>query len=104
VKEEDPMREGSYTQIKPGMRVVGRGGETIGGVHEVVVDEASGIFIGLAVRPNLFTHSLLVPGERVERLHDGVVYVDAVEAELNAYNTPEERHHDTEQAYENLTQ
>lgn len=96
------MREGSYTQIERGMEVVGRDGETIGGVNEVIVDEASDIFVGLAVKPNVFVHSLLVPGELVERLHDGVVYVSAVEGELDAYQSPEERHHETEQAYEEV--
>ena len=94
------MREGSYAEILKGMRVVGRDGQTIGGVHEVVVDEESGIFVGLAVRPNLFNHSLLVPGEAVDRLHAGVVYVDSLAAELKAYNTPEERHHDVVEAFE----
>ena len=94
------MREGSYLEIAKGMRVIGRDGGTIGGVHEVVMDEASGIFVGLAVRPNLFTHSLNIPGDRVERLHEGVVYVDAVEAELQPYATPAERHQEVVQAYE----
>jgi sporulation protein YlmC with PRC-barrel domain len=97
------MREGSYTTIEKGMRVAGRDGETIGGVQEVVVDDATGIFVGLAVRPNLFTHSLLVPGDRVERLHHGVVYVDAVEEELQPYLSPEERRHETESAYSDVT-
>jgi sporulation protein YlmC with PRC-barrel domain len=92
------MREGSYTQIEKSMRVVGNDGQTIGGVSEVIVDQASGIFVGLAVRKNLFTHPLLLPGDRVDRLHEGVVYADAVEAELKAYNTPEERHHDAAEA------
>jgi sporulation protein YlmC with PRC-barrel domain len=96
------MREGSYAEIESGMRVVGSDGETIGGVHEVIVDEGSAIFIGLAVRPSLFTHSLLVPGELVERLHDGVVYVNAVRSELAPYNTPEERHHDAQEAFEGV--
>lgn len=96
------MREGSYTQIGKGMRVVGRDGETIGAVDDVIVDEGSGIFIGLAVRPNLFTHPLLLPGDRIDRLHDGVVHVDAVESELRPYNTPEERHFDTAGAYEGM--
>ncbi len=93
------MREGSYAQIEKGMRVVGRDGETIGAVSDVIVDEASGIFVGLSVSPNLFTHPLLLPGEQVERLHDGVVYVESVAGDLAPYNTPEERHHDTEEAY-----
>jgi sporulation protein YlmC with PRC-barrel domain len=93
------MREGSYAEIEPGMRVVGRDGETIGAVHEVVADEQSAIFVGLAVRPNLFTHSLFIPGDRVERFRDGVVYVDALQGELSEYVSPEEKAHDTAQAY-----
>lgn len=96
------MREGSYALIEKGMKVVGRDGETIGGVDEVIADEASGIFVGLAVKPNLFTHPLLVPGEHVIRLHDEVVYVDAVEGELHPYDTPAEKHHDAEEAYGKL--
>lgn len=94
------MREGSYAEIKKGMQVIGRDGETIGGVSEVIVDDGSGIFVGLAVRPNLFTHALLVPGDRVARLHNDVVYVDAVEQDLHPYNSPAERHHDTAEAFE----
>lgn len=97
------MREGSYAEIQSGMRVIGTDGETIGGVHEVIVDEGSGIFIGLAVRPNLFTHALLVPGELVERLHDDVVYVNALRDDLAPYNTPEERHHDAMEAFESVS-
>jgi sporulation protein YlmC with PRC-barrel domain len=96
------MREGSYAEIRPGMRVIGSDNDTIGGVHEVVVDEGSGIFVGLAVRPNLFTHSLFVPGEAVERLHQDVVYVNAVREDLEPYNTPRERHHDTVEAFEEM--
>ena len=94
------MREGSSYEITKGMRVVGRDGETIGGVHEVIMDAASGIFVGLSVRPHLFAHSLNVPGDRVERLHEGIVYVDAVQAELQPYQTPEEKHNEVAQAYE----
>ncbi|MCC2670761.1 MAG: hypothetical protein K0Q72_3232 [Armatimonadetes bacterium] len=96
------MREGSYAEITPGMRVVGKDGETIGAVREVIVDEGSGIFVGLAVRPNLFTHSLFVPGAAVERLHDDVVSVETVKSELHPYNTPEERRHDTVEAFEGV--
>lgn len=97
------MREGSYAEIKPGMQVIGTDGETIGGVQEVIVDEASAIFVGLAVEPNLFTHALRVPGELVERLHEDVVYVNAVQADLSPYNTPEERRHDAVEAFESVT-
>lgn len=94
------MREGSAAEIRKGMRVVGRDGETIGGVTEVLMDEASGIFHGLAVRPNLFTHDLEIPADRVARLHEDVVYVDAVERDLLPYQTAEERHREVVEAYE----
>lgn len=97
------MREGSYAEIEPGMRVVGSDGETIGGVHEVIVDEGSAIFVGLAVRPNLFTHALFVPGALVERYHDGVVHISTVSSDLAPYNTPEERHHDALEAFEGVS-
>lgn len=94
------MREGSAGEIRKGMRVVGRDGETLGGVTEVLMDEASGIFHGIAVRPNLFTHDLEIPADRVLRLRDDVVYVEAVEKELQPYQTPAERYRETSEAYE----
>jgi hypothetical protein len=94
------MREGSYYEIKPGMKVVGRDGNAMGTVKEVIADKASDIFVGLAVSPNLFVHPLKVPGELVDRLHNNVVYVRALEKELQPYNTPEERHHDAVEANE----
>jgi uncharacterized protein YrrD len=94
------MREGSYTQIRPGMRVMDVNGETVGGVQEVIVDEGSDIFVGLSVRPNLFTHPLFVPGEFVERLHDEVVYLSVPGDQLQPYHSPAERHHEVERSYE----
>jgi hypothetical protein len=93
------MREGSYAEIQKGMRVLGRDGQTIGGVDEVLVDEGSGIFVGLSVRPSMFTHPLRVPGELVDRVHGAVVHVDAVQDELKSYDTPAEKHYQAEQAY-----
>ena len=94
------MKQGSAAEIRKGMRVVGRDGETIGGVTEVLMDEASGIFHGLAVRPNLFTHDLELPGDHVQRLHEDVVYTDTLERELRPYQSAEERYHETAEAYE----
>src|SRR5687768_11323000 len=94
------MREGSYMEIRPGMRVVGRDGVTIGGVTEVIVDTGAGIFVGLAVQPDLFTHPLKVPGEAVDRVHDDVVQVNAVQNELKPYSSPQERRHDAVEKYE----
>lgn len=93
------MREGSYAEIRKGMRVVGSDGETLGGVQEVLVDEGSGIFVGLAVRPNLFAHAMRVPGELVDRLHDGVVYVNTVMSELQPYETPDVRYQEAEDTF-----
>jgi uncharacterized protein YrrD len=96
------MREGSYTQIKHGMRVQGRDGSTLGEVDEVIVDPASDIFVGLSVKPRLFVHPVFVPGEHVERLHERVVLVNAVREELKPYRSPEERHDEAEHAYEEV--
>ena len=92
------MREGSAAEITRGMRVVGRDGNTLGGVTEVLLDEASGIFHGVAVRPNLFTHDLEIPSGQVERLSDGVLYVDALESELQPYQTAAERYQEVADA------
>jgi sporulation protein YlmC with PRC-barrel domain len=94
------MREGSYVEIQKGMRVVGRDGETIGGVTQVVVDEATGIFHGIAVRPNLFTQDYEIPGDRVQRVRDNVLYVDALEDELQPYEDTAARYQHTAEQYE----
>ena len=52
------MREGSYMEIEPGMKVVGPDGEGIGSVDQVISDEASGIFHGLSVRHGLLAHAI----------------------------------------------
>lgn len=85
------MREGSYALIEPGMEVIGRDGAALGSVREVLVDEASDIFKGLALRPGLFAHALFVPGENLERVHETKVYVNLVASELQPYLSPEER-------------
>jgi hypothetical protein len=85
------MKEGSYLEIEPGMRVVGRGGKGLGVVEEVLEDEGSGIFVGLVIKAgHLFGRPMLLHGEHVERLHDGVVFVDVVPEELEPYVSPAE--------------
>jgi len=98
------MREGSYAQIEPGMPIVGRDGEPIGSVDEVLVDEGSGIFVGLTVRIGRNVHPRQLRGELIDRLHEGTVYADAVGDELDNYQTPEERHHEAEAAFEAASQ
>jgi hypothetical protein len=85
------MKEGSYLEIEPGMRVVGRGEKSLGVVEEVLEDEGSGIFVGLVVKSGLlFGHPMRLHGEHVERVHDGVVYADVTPEELEPYVSPAE--------------
>ena len=94
------MREGSYMEIEPGMKVVGPGGETVGAVDQVVVDEGSGIFVGLAVRHGLLIgEKRLVHGEHVEALHNGVVQITRRWEELEEYIPVEERVADAQQGF-----
>src|SRR5438094_1960824 len=53
-------RRGGRGEIEPGMRVLGADGEWVGTVSEVLADQASGIFHGLAVRHGLFGDTRLV--------------------------------------------
>jgi hypothetical protein len=93
------MREGSYMEIEPGMKVVGPGGESVGAVDQVVADEASGIFHGLAVRHGLLGDTRLVPGEQVEALHEGIVTITSRWDELEPYIPVEQRIAETQQGY-----
>jgi sporulation protein YlmC with PRC-barrel domain len=84
------MREGSYLEMEPDMPVIDALGEQIGRVQEVLVDEGSGIFVGLTVSHEglLGGTTWLVPGEFVERLHDGVITITAAREELEEYTPP----------------
>jgi uncharacterized protein YrrD len=85
------MKEGSYLEIEPGMPVVGRDGKHLGVVEEVLEDEGSGIFVGLVIKAgHLFGRPMLLHGEHIERLHEGVVSVDATAEELEPYVSPAE--------------
>ena len=93
------MREGSYLEIEEGMPVLGRDEEELGLVEEVLEDDGSGIFVGLVLRAGgLFGRSVLLPGDRIDRLHDGVVYANAAAADLEPYTSPEELMHEREAA------
>jgi sporulation protein YlmC with PRC-barrel domain len=84
------MQEGSYMEMEPGMPVIDARGEKIGHVQEVLADEASGIFHGLAVADGglLAGRTWFVPGEEVERLHDGVITIVSTKEELGEYTPP----------------
>ena len=88
------MREGSYNDIKGGMAVVGPEGENgRGKVDEVLVDESSNIFVGLAIHDGGLLHErrLFVPGEHVVAVHNGQVQIDVPLSDLEPYVSPEER-------------
>jgi len=93
------MREGSYMEIEPGMRVVDAKGDAVGSVRQVLADQSSGIFHGLAVRHGLLGDTRLVPGEQVEAVRDGVVAISAPWDELPEYVSPREQMAETRHGY-----
>jgi sporulation protein YlmC with PRC-barrel domain len=96
---EATMREGSYMEIEPGMKVLGPDGEGVGSVDQVVTDEASGIFHGLSVRHGLRGDTRMVPGEQVEAVRNGVVSITSRWEELGPYQPVEQRLAETQQEY-----
>ncbi len=93
------MREGSYMEIEPGMRVVGADGEGVGTVSQVLSDQESGIFHGLAVRHGLFGDTRLVPGDQVVAVREGVVQISGRWEELQEYVPVAEQMAETRQGY-----
>ena len=69
----DPV---SWFVIERGWDVVGRDGEALGTVHEVVGDSGKDIFNGLTVSPGLLKGSRYVAAERVAFISDGCVRLD----------------------------
>jgi uncharacterized protein YrrD len=62
--------------IEAGWKVIGRGGEQLGSVHEVIGDSKADIFNGLAVSPGMLRGSRYVPAERVAAIVEGRVELD----------------------------
>jgi uncharacterized protein YrrD len=62
--------------IEAGWKVIGRGGEQLGSVHEVIGDSNADIFNGLAVSPGMLRGSRYVPAERVAVIVEGRVELD----------------------------
>jgi hypothetical protein len=92
-RRSEAMREGSYTEIRPGMPVVGPGNNGEGRVGEVLYDEASDIFVGLVLLEGMLLkeHRLFVPGDHVVAVHDGRVTIDLPLASLEPYVSPGEK-------------
>jgi uncharacterized protein YrrD len=83
----DPV---SWFVVERGWAVVGRGGEELGSVHEVIGDSGEDIFNGLAVSPGLLRGSRYVPAERVAEIVEGRVVLDLDEREFQHLGEAEE--------------
>jgi hypothetical protein len=75
----DPV---SWLVIEHGWQVVGRDGEELGTVHEVIGDTGVDIFHGLAVSTGVLRSSKYVPAERVRAIYEGRVELDLTAEEF----------------------
>jgi uncharacterized protein YrrD len=77
----DPV---SWKVIEHGWTVVGRDGQDLGTVHEVVGDENADIFTGVTIHHGLLKPPRYVPSERVVDIVEGRVTLDVDEDDLAA--------------------
>lgn len=85
---DDPV---SWLLIEHGWNVVGRGGEELGSVSEVVGDSGKDIFNGLSVSAGLLRRPRYVPSEQVVRIVEGRVELGMDQAafdRLDEYDEP----------------
>ena len=68
--------------IEPGWQVVGRDGEELATVHEVLGETNADIFDGLSVMPGLLKSPKYVPAERVRTIVEGRVDLDVTAEEF----------------------
>jgi len=66
----DPV---SWLMVERGWSVLDRSGEKVGTVEQVLGDQSSDIFNGLAVSHGLVGRPRYVPSERVASIHEGSV-------------------------------
>jgi uncharacterized protein YrrD len=69
----DPV---SWLVVEHGWAVVGAAGEELGSVDQVLGDQDTDIFNGLAVAHGLVAKARYVPAERVASIHEGTVELD----------------------------
>lgn len=69
----DPV---SWLMVERGWAVVDASGDELGTVDEVLGDEDTDIFNGLAVAHGLVARARYVPAERVGSIHEGTVQLD----------------------------
>lgn len=66
----------SWLVVERGWRVLGRDGDELGTVDEVLGDEEADIFNGLRVHSGLLGKPTYVPAERVAEIREGEVVLD----------------------------
>ena len=79
----DPV---AWKVVEHGWSVVGRDGDELGTVHEVVGDANVDIFNGLTIHHGLLKRPRYVPSERVAEIVEGRVVLDIAEDELEAFD------------------
>jgi hypothetical protein len=78
----------AWIVVEEGWAVVGRDGDPLGKVKEVLGDENADIFDGLVLSPGLLSKDRYVPSERVTGIYEGRVELDLAEAEVEALDEP----------------
>ena len=73
MRPDDPV---SWLVVERGWKVVGRDGDELGAVEEVLGDQEKDIFNGLTVARGFFGSARYVPAERVRSIADGRIVVD----------------------------
>jgi hypothetical protein len=82
----DPV---AWIVVEEGWEVVGRDGNVLGKVKQMLGDENADIFDGLVLSPGLLHQDRYVPSERVTAIYEGRVDVDLGEAEIEALDEPD---------------
>ena len=83
----DPV---SWLVIEPGWTVVGRDGEEVGKVEEVIGDSGEDIFNGLSVSSGLLGKPKYIPAERVIGIVEGEVRLDFAGAAIEHFDDHEQ--------------
>jgi hypothetical protein len=82
----DPV---SWLLIEHGWKVFGATGNEVGTVDEVTGDSGQDIFDGLSISSGMFDRPRYLPAERITRIEEGAVYVDAADlSQLDEYQEP----------------
>jgi uncharacterized protein YrrD len=82
----DPV---AWNMIDHGWKVVGREGDDLGTVHEVIGDFDADIFNGLTIQSGLLKKTRYVPAERVAEIVEGRITLDIDDRELERVDETE---------------